>query len=193
LRRARGSSKIDDHRPDAAQGEQGFVPAQMPDAWAEPNPNKKSCMMSDTVWISLAPGSSTNLRPLTHSFSVSEEWLKHASACRQRNEAGESLDQSCFPEQIFGAPDAEEKDYRLPDIFFAGTFWAVSKPAADVLRQSPGRIPKRRKIELSSVAAHWVGAITQSTPSLTIIGRLFPPRWPNGCAPSRGRTNTLFL
>jgi hypothetical protein len=66
---------------------------------------------------------------------VSEELLKHASACRQRNDAGDSLDQSCFPEEIFGAPDAEEKDYRLPDIFFAGTYWAVSKAAADVMRQ----------------------------------------------------------
>ncbi|WP_375415421.1 imm11 family protein [uncultured Bradyrhizobium sp.] len=91
--------------------------------------------MSDTVWISIAPGSGTNLLPLTHSFLVSEELTKHAIECRHRNDAGVSLDRSCFPEEIFGAPHAEERDYRLPDIFFAGTVWAVSKAAADVLRQ----------------------------------------------------------
>jgi hypothetical protein len=89
----------------------------------------------DTAWISIALGSGTNLRPLTHSFSVSEDLMNHARACRQRNDAGDSLDQSCFPEEIFGAPDAREGAYRLPDIFFAGSFWAVSKTAADVLRQ----------------------------------------------------------
>jgi hypothetical protein len=61
--------------------------------------------------------------------------MDHARACRVRNDAGDSLDQSCFPEEIFGAPDAREGHYRLPDIFFAGSFWAVSKAAADVLRQ----------------------------------------------------------
>jgi hypothetical protein len=61
--------------------------------------------------------------------------MNHAIACRHRNDAGDSLDQSCFPEEIFGAPHARESAYRLPDIFFAGTYWAVSKAAADALRQ----------------------------------------------------------
>jgi hypothetical protein len=61
--------------------------------------------------------------------------MAHARACCSRNDAGDSLDESCFPKEIFGAPQAKESDYRLPDIFFAGSFWVVSKAAADVLRQ----------------------------------------------------------
>ena len=92
--------------------------------------------MSDTVWISIAPGHGSMLRPMANSFMVTDELLKNASACRARNAAGEPLDQSCFPDEIFGAPHARESNYKLPDLFFAGSVWAVSKSAADVLRQS---------------------------------------------------------
>lgn len=91
--------------------------------------------MSDTVWISIAPGHGSSLRPMANSFMVNDELLKHASACRARNDAGEPLDKSCFPDEIFGAPHARESNYKLPDLFFAGSVWAVSKAAAEVLRQ----------------------------------------------------------
>ncbi|MFL9498842.1 imm11 family protein [Rhodopseudomonas palustris] len=90
--------------------------------------------MSDTVWISIAPGSGTNLRPLRHSFSETEQ-RQVAIAWGDQNVAGEPLKAECFPSEIYGAPDARESAYRLPDIFFAGSYWAVSKAAADVLRQ----------------------------------------------------------
>jgi hypothetical protein len=91
-------------------------------------------MMSDTAWISIAPGSGTNLRPLRHSFSETDQ-RQDAIAWGNQNVAGEPLKAECFPSEIYGAPQAKESDYRLPHIFFAGSFWAVSKAAADVLRQ----------------------------------------------------------
>jgi hypothetical protein len=91
-------------------------------------------MMSDAVWISIAMGSATNLRPLRHSFSETDQ-RKDAIAWGEQNVAGEPLKAECFPAEIYGAPDARESNYRLPNIFFAGSFWAVSKAAADVLRQ----------------------------------------------------------
>jgi hypothetical protein len=91
-------------------------------------------LMSDTVWISVAPGSATNMRPLKHSFSETDQ-RKDAIVWGEQNDSGESLTAEYFPSEIYGAPNAKETDYRLPDIFFAGSFWAVSKAAADVLRQ----------------------------------------------------------
>ena len=41
----------------------------------------------------------------------------------------------CFPQIIYGAPNAKEKDYRLPHLFFAGSYWAISEAAANVLWQ----------------------------------------------------------
>lgn len=89
--------------------------------------------MVGTVWISTAPGHASNQRSLRHSFSETEK--QFAIDCRWKNESGESLGPDCFPKQIYGAPNAKEKDYLLPDIFFAGSYWVVSKNAADVLRQ----------------------------------------------------------
>jgi hypothetical protein len=89
--------------------------------------------MSDTVWVSRAMKSATNQRPLQHSFS--DERRPFAVDCKRKNEAGEPLGPECFPELIYGSPLAEEKDYQLPHLFFAGSYWAVSKAAADVLRQ----------------------------------------------------------
>lgn len=89
----------------------------------------------EIAWVSLARGHPSNMRPLQHSFSADEAQLEVATDCRMRNEAGEPLSANCFPEQIFGAPHAEEKDYQLPHLFFAGSFWVVSVKAAEVLRQ----------------------------------------------------------
>lgn len=90
--------------------------------------------MSDVVWISTAPGHASNQRPLRHSFSEDGQ-VQFAIDCKKRNMAGEPLGPECFPNEIYGAPDAKESDYKLPDIFYAGSYWAVSKAAADVLRQ----------------------------------------------------------
>ncbi len=90
--------------------------------------------MSDTVWISIAPMHASNQRPLRHSFSETEQG-QFGIDCGRRNENGESLGPECFPHEIYGAPHAAEKDYRLPDLFFAGSYWAASKAAADLLRQ----------------------------------------------------------
>lgn len=91
--------------------------------------------MNDTVWISVAPWHGSNLRAIANSFTVSDDLLKHASECRAANNAGESLDQNCFPKEIFGASDSSESDYELPNLFFAASVWAVSKAAADVLEK----------------------------------------------------------
>ena len=106
----------------------------MQGTWGRCHYKQKSCMMSDTAWISIAPGSGTNLRPLRHSFSETDQ-RQDAIAWGNQNVAGEPLKAECFPSEIYGAPQAKESDYRLPHIFFAGSFWAVSKAAADVLRQ----------------------------------------------------------
>ncbi|MGV2051592.1 imm11 family protein [Agrobacterium sp. 22-209-1] len=90
--------------------------------------------MSDTVWISIAPGDGSNLRYLTNSF-VRTEKQNDGMAWGERNNSGESLPAECFPEEIYGTPDAKESAYKLPDLFFEGNFWVVSKAAADVLRQ----------------------------------------------------------
>lgn len=91
--------------------------------------------MSETVWISIAPGHGSKLRPMANSFTVDDELVKHASACKARNDAGDALDQKCFPAEIFGAPHSKETDYKLPDLFYAASVWAVSMAAANVLRQ----------------------------------------------------------
>jgi hypothetical protein len=90
--------------------------------------------MSDTAWISTAPGHASNMRPFNYSFNgtdlpdIAMEW-------GQRNVDGQSLNGDCFPDEIYGAGNAEAKDYKLPDIFFAGSYWVVSSAAAEVLRQ----------------------------------------------------------
>jgi len=87
--------------------------------------------VSDYVWISTAPGHPSNLRPFRHSFSEGPQ-VEWAIASNKRNMSGEPLGRDCFPEEIFGAPDARESNYKLPDIFYAGSYWVVSKAAADV-------------------------------------------------------------
>lgn len=90
--------------------------------------------MSDVVWISTAPGHASNQRPLRHSFSETEK-RQYGIDCGRRNDSGESLDSECFPSEIYGAPNAKESNYKVPNLFFAGSYWAVTKEAADVLRQ----------------------------------------------------------
>lgn len=89
--------------------------------------------MSEMVWISTAPGHASNLRPFRH--DVSERGREAFQPILDRIKAGEPLAPGDFPEVIYGAPEAEEKDYRLPDLFHAYGFWVVSGAAAEVLRQ----------------------------------------------------------
>ena len=90
--------------------------------------------MGDYVWLSTAMADPRHLRPLTHSFSDSEERMNYARECRKRNDAGERLGRECFPEMIFPSEFSKAPPKSLPDIFFAGSFWAVSERSADVLR-----------------------------------------------------------
>jgi hypothetical protein len=91
--------------------------------------------MSGYVWISTAKGHPSNMRPMTHGFSDDPQQLELACAARAKNDAGESVPAESFPSEIYGASHAKESDYNLPNIFFAGLFWVVSKAAADVMRQ----------------------------------------------------------
>lgn len=91
-------------------------------------------MTNGIAWISTAPAHASNLRRLRHSFSETAD-LNDAIASGLRNMAGEPLPATCFPSEIYGSPGATERDYKLPDLFFAGSFWAVTEAAADVMRQ----------------------------------------------------------
>ena len=90
--------------------------------------------MNACVWISTAPGHASNQRPLRHSFSEGPQ-LQWAIASKQRNMSGEPLGRDHFPEEIYGAPNARESSFKLPDIFHAGSYWVVSGAAADILRR----------------------------------------------------------
>lgn len=117
--------------------------------------------MSGMVWYVDGLTYPGNKRPMTHSFSATEEQMEFARASRKKNDEGESLGPDCFPADIFGVPMAEEKDYKLPNLFFAGSFWVVSKAAADVLRQfdlgGGGLFPVRvlKKDRATSVDGEW--------------------------------------
>lgn len=90
--------------------------------------------LSNTVWISIAPGQAMNMRPFINSFAGTEQ-AKEGMAWGERNSAGDPLRSECFPSEIFGTPDAKESAYRLPDIFSDGNFWVASQAAADVFSQ----------------------------------------------------------
>jgi len=90
--------------------------------------------MSETVWISAAPGHPSNLRPFRHDIDERDPELSAPLA--DRVEFAEAIAADELPKVIFGAPDAEEKDYRLPDLFYAYGVWVVSSAAAAVLRQA---------------------------------------------------------
>lgn len=89
--------------------------------------------MSDTVWLSRAMGHASNLRPMTYKLSLDEDSEARSISIRKMNEEGDPLPQDCFPAEIFGAANAEEADYKLPDLFFADSYWVVSTKAANVL------------------------------------------------------------
>lgn len=90
--------------------------------------------MIDMVWISTALGHASNLRPFRH--DVDERGRDAFQPILDRIKAGELLAPEDFPKVIYGAPESEEKDYRLPDLFHAYGFWIVSKAAADAMAES---------------------------------------------------------
>src|SRR5262245_24681542 len=91
-----------------------------------------SSVMGEMVWVSQAPGHGSNLRPFRN--DVGERDHDRLVEIQKRSERGEPLASADFPAEIFGAPDAKEKDYRLPDLFFGYGYWIVSSAAADVLK-----------------------------------------------------------
>jgi hypothetical protein len=89
--------------------------------------------MSETVWISKIFSKLELELPMSHSFI--KENISFAIECGQRNHTGEPLDATCFPEEVWPNPDSDKAFRKLPDIFFAASYWIVSKACADVLRQ----------------------------------------------------------
>ncbi len=92
--------------------------------------------MSDYVWMSTAMGRGDKVRWITHSFSHDDS----AQETRLRDiikkiDAGLPLSADEIPDVFFGAPEATEKSYNFPHLFYAYGYWLVSKAAADVLRQ----------------------------------------------------------
>jgi hypothetical protein len=90
--------------------------------------------MSDVIWISTAMGHPSNMRPLKHDLGETGR-RDDGIDWGIRNCAGDPLRPEFFPQEIWGVSSAEEKDYKLPNIFRAGEFWVVSAAAASVLRQ----------------------------------------------------------
>jgi hypothetical protein len=89
------------------------------------------------VWASSAMINPANLRPLAYAFGSKnyDESADIGIACGRKNNGGESLDAECFPDEIYVKKGATNNYDRLPDLFFAGSYWVVSNPVADVLRQ----------------------------------------------------------
>ena len=90
--------------------------------------------MSETVWISVALGHPSNMRPLKHSFSNVEQ-EKIGLDWSRRNLEGEPLSAEYFPSDIWGIKSARESNYKFPHLFAAGNVWVVSSAAAHVMRQ----------------------------------------------------------
>ena len=89
--------------------------------------------MDELIWISTAPGHASNMRWLRH--DVAERGRDAFQPILDRIKTGQPLGLDDFPKMIYGAPEAGEKDYRLPDLFYGYGYWVVSKAASDVLVQ----------------------------------------------------------
>lgn len=76
-------------------------------------------MISDKLWLSRAPADASNLRPLTNSF-VGTERQESGKTWGASNSAGEPLPKECFPEEIFGTPDAKDSPTGYPICFLMG-------------------------------------------------------------------------
>jgi hypothetical protein len=92
--------------------------------------------MSDCIWISTAPGHAGNMRPFKHDVVERdrERFENGPDRVVTKIKEGYPLSVEDLASEIFGTVSAEEKDYRLPDLFHAYGYWVVSSTAADVLR-----------------------------------------------------------
>lgn len=88
--------------------------------------------MSSTVWISTAMGHASNQRPFRNDSGEIDK--DHLIEVEKLIETGEPLASIDFPTEIFGAPNAKETAYRLPDLWHGFGYWVVSARAANVLR-----------------------------------------------------------
>jgi len=86
------------------------------------------------VWVSGAMINPAMLRPITHSF-FGEDQIDFAIAAKRANEAGKPLGSEHFPPEIFVKRDAGTNYDKLPDLFFAGSYWVVSGAVAEVMRR----------------------------------------------------------
>jgi hypothetical protein len=93
--------------------------------------------MSDYVWMRVAMGQGDKVQWITHSFAHDDS----AQETRLRDiikkiDEGSPLSADEIPDEFFfGAPEATEKSYNFPHLFYAYGYWLVSKAAADVLCQ----------------------------------------------------------
>ena len=126
-----GSSRSSsDRNPSAAMGDRGSTAVPDEDAAGSLRAGAEATM-SDVVWISTAPRDASNMRPLRN--DVVDRGPETFEPILDRVRTGEPLLDGDFPERIYGAPDARESAYNLPDLFKANGFWVVSSAARDVL------------------------------------------------------------
>jgi len=85
------------------------------------------------VWVSRAMVHPSNQRPFRN--DIAERDHDRLLEIGRANGRGERLGPEDFPKLIFAAPHARERDYRVPDLFFAYGFWIVSEPVTNVLGQ----------------------------------------------------------
>ena len=83
------------------------------------------------VWVSRAMVHPSNQRPFRN--DIAERDHDRLLEIGRANGRGERLGPEDFPRLIFGAPHARERDYRVPDLFFAYGFWIVSEAVTNVL------------------------------------------------------------
>lgn len=90
--------------------------------------------MTEIAWVSTAPGHASNQRPLRN--DIGEAFPERLQSIVTRNEAVEPLSADEFPQMVFGAPHSQERDYRLPDLFYGYGYWIVSAAAAALLEHT---------------------------------------------------------
>jgi hypothetical protein len=88
------------------------------------------------VWASNAMINPAMLRPISNCFDDGSEKGRELYTKGYRgNLAGESLPAEYFPPEIYVRKDADRNYEKLPELFFAGSYWVVSGEVADVMRK----------------------------------------------------------
>jgi hypothetical protein len=91
--------------------------------------------MIDYVWMCKLPKAIDGQRMLNSFFTEDTSNEEALRATTRAIQMGSPISAEQVPAAIFGAPDAEERHYKLPHLFYAYGFSIVSKAAADVLQQ----------------------------------------------------------